>query len=92
MCPVTRTLSATFPGDNLSPKLHLIKLKVEKCLQPEVSCHLGEGKEFSDYGIRTVCRQQYSYQKLMVVKDKGKEEDVDLFNFPTGCKCFRITT
>ena len=56
---------------------------------------MGEGKEFSDYGIRTVCRQQYSYQKLMVVKDKGKEEeeqDVDLFNFPTGCKCFRITT
>ena len=69
----------------------MTKLKVEKCLQPEGSCQMGEGKEFSDYGIRTVCRQQYSYQKLMVVKDKGKEEDVDLFNFPTGCKCFRIT-
>ena len=64
-------------------------MKVEKCLHPERSCQLGDGKEFSDYGIRTVCRQQYSYQKLLAVSSNG-EEEVDLFRFPSGCKCFRI--
>ena len=80
------------PRAHLTTPLCMFLLKVEKCLSPKKSCQLGEGNEFSDYGIRTVCRQQYSYQKLLAVSsDGGEEKDVDLFRFPSGCKCFRIT-
>ena len=62
-------------------------LQIENCRRPEGSCQLGNGMGFSDYGIETVCRQQFSYRKMLAVSSKG-EEEVDFFQFPSGCQCF----
>ena len=64
-----------------------LSFQIETCRRPEGSCQLGNGMEFSAYGIETVCRQQFSYRKMLAVSSKG-EEEVDLFQFPSGCQCF----
>jgi len=64
-------------------------VRIETCSDPGTSCRLQGGLRFSDFGVRTVCRQKYTYRKMMAISDNG-EEEVDLFKFPSACVCHQV--
>ncbi|XP_023326028.1 uncharacterized protein LOC111699559 isoform X2 [Eurytemora carolleeae] len=64
-------------GDNYAQAV-----KVEKCVKPGDSCNLFEGM-----GSRTVCRQKYSYKKMLALSDTGQQY-IDSFRFPSCCVCY----
>ena len=39
-----------------------------------------------------MCRQQYSYRRLIAGNGDSEEEEVDLFKAPSGYQCFTITS
>jgi hypothetical protein len=69
--------------------LYNIFLQIETCHRQDSPCVLGNGLSFMDFGIQTVCRQQYSYRQLLVVSDTG-EQEVDRFRFPSACRCHHV--
>ncbi len=52
-------------------------------------CGLGGALSFSDLGVSTVCRQKYTYHKLLAVNESGHKE-MDYFRFPTCCICHYV--
>ena len=62
---------------------------METCVRAGSPCSVNGEIELSDFGIRTVCRQKYSYRKMLALSSNGTEE-VDFFKFPTSCSCFQI--
>ena len=42
-----------------------------------------------DFDIETVCRQKYTYRRMLALSESGSEE-VDFFKFPTSCACFQV--
>ena len=37
--------------------------------------------------LKLISPRQFSYRKMLAVSSKG-EEEVDFFQFPSGCQCF----
>ncbi|XP_040571899.1 uncharacterized protein [Lepeophtheirus salmonis] len=62
------------------------KVLIGKCHSPGSECTLGSNIKPSDYGLKTVCRQNYTFKRLLAVSDSG-EEMVDSFKFPSCCVC-----
>ncbi len=50
---------------------------------------MANGGTFRNYGIHTVCRQMYSYRRLVAVGKDGNEE-IDVFRFPSCCQCRHV--
>ena len=73
-----------------APELRYIQaVRIEKCRETGSSCRLRGGLSFEDFGVRTVCRQKYTYRKMLALAEDGSEE-VDLFKFPSCCICYQV--
>merc|ERR1712037_295581 len=60
--------------------------KVERCLREGETCNIASAGYDS-----TVCRQKYSYRRLLALGEDG-EQYVDSFRFPSCCICFTQRT
>ena len=69
-------------------------VRVETCYKPDSPCNFPDYQSISNEPY-TVCRQQFSYVKLLALKnDKGignsfDNVELDSFQFPSACVCFR---
>jgi len=58
-------------------------VKIEKCLRPGEECSV------TNTGYQqTVCRQKYSYTKLIAINNDGSHY-IDSFRFPSCCLCYQ---
>jgi len=74
------------PGEEAGEENFVQAVKVERCLREGETCNIASAGYDS-----TVCRQKYSYRRLLALGEDG-EQYVDSFRFPSCCICFTQRT
>jgi len=74
------------PGEESGEENFVQAVKVERCLREGETCNIASAGYDS-----TVCRQKYSYRRLLALGEDG-EQYVDSFRFPSCCICFSQRT
>jgi len=74
------------PGEETGEENFVQAVKVERCLREGETCNIASAGYDS-----TVCRQKYSYRRLLALGEDG-EQYVDSFRFPSCCICFTQRT
>jgi len=74
------------PGETAEQENYVQAVKVERCLREGETCNIASAGYDS-----TVCRQKYSYRRLLALGENG-EQYVDSFRFPSCCICFTQRT
>lgn len=66
-----------------------LSLQVEKCLFAGKPCSLHGAISFADLEVKTICRQKYTFRRLLAINERGQDV-IDSFQFPSSCVCYQI--